>query len=58
VSTESGSRKPDQISCLQQHFIGWFIKAKNRLTPEQATFMDFSVEKKGNTRFMYVSLQN
>lgn len=40
---------------LQQHFIGWFIKSKEAVfNPEQATFMDFSVEQKGNTRFMYV----
>ncbi|MNF21351.1 Lycopene cyclase protein [compost metagenome] len=40
---------------LQQHFTGWFIKSKEAVfNPEQATFMDFSVEQKGNTRFMYV----
>ena len=40
---------------LHQHFIGWFIKSKEAVfTPDCATFMDFSVEQKGNTRFMYV----
>ena len=40
---------------LQQHFIGWFIKSKQSVfNPEMATFMDFSVEQRGNTRFMYV----
>ncbi len=40
---------------LQQHFIGWFIKSKEAVfCPKQATFMDFSVAQKGNTRFMYV----
>jgi lycopene beta-cyclase len=40
---------------LQQHFIGWFIKTRQEVfNPEQATFMDFSVAQKGNTRFMYV----
>jgi lycopene beta-cyclase len=40
---------------LHQHFIGWFIKSKEAIfTPDCATFMDFSVEQKGNTRFMYV----
>jgi lycopene beta-cyclase len=40
---------------LQQHFIGWFIKSKEAVfNPEMATFMDFSVEQKQNTRFMYV----
>ncbi|MDI9311285.1 MAG: lycopene cyclase family protein [Limnohabitans sp.] len=40
---------------LRQHFVGWFVKTKeNNFNSEQATFMDFSVEQKGNTRFMYV----
>ncbi|MFC4738534.1 lycopene cyclase family protein [Flavobacterium ponti] len=40
---------------LQQHFIGWFIKSKESVFDENAaTFMDFSVKQKGNTRFMYV----
>ncbi|QBA63111.1 lycopene cyclase family protein [Muriicola soli] len=40
---------------LQQHFIGWFVKSEEPVfTPGQATFMDFSIEQKGNTRFMYV----
>jgi lycopene beta-cyclase len=40
---------------LQQHFVGWFIKTETPVfNPEQATFMDFSVKQKGNTRFMYV----
>ncbi|TFG71279.1 MAG: lycopene cyclase [Flavobacteriales bacterium] len=40
---------------LQQHFIGWFIKTKEAVFKEDiATFMDFSIPQKGNTRFMYV----
>ncbi len=40
---------------LQQHFIGWFIRSKEAIfDPNCATFMDFSVAQKGNTRFMYV----
>ena len=40
---------------LQQHFIGWFIKSEQAVfNNEQATFMDFSIAQKGNTRFMYV----
>jgi lycopene beta-cyclase len=40
---------------IHQHFIGWFIKSKEAVfTPNCATFMDFSVEQKCNTRFMYV----
>ncbi|MDB4293565.1 lycopene cyclase family protein [Maribacter sp.] len=40
---------------LQQHFIGWFVKAATPIfQKDQATFMDFSIPQKGNTRFMYV----
>ncbi|MCL9769554.1 lycopene cyclase family protein [Flavobacterium sp. HXWNR69] len=40
---------------IHQHFIGWYIKSKEAVfTPNCATFMDFSVEQKGNTRFMYI----
>ncbi len=40
---------------LQQHFIGWFVKTKKSVfDPDQATYMDFSIAQKGNTRFMYV----
>jgi len=40
---------------LQQHFIGWYIKSKEPVfNSDCATFMDFSIAQKGNTRFMYV----
>ncbi|NHF60400.1 lycopene cyclase [Flavobacteriaceae bacterium TP-CH-4] len=40
---------------LQQHFVGWFVKTtKEVFDVEQATYMDFSIPQKGNTRFMYV----
>ncbi len=40
---------------LKQHFIGWFIETEEDVfNPEGATFMDFTVEQKGNTRFMYI----
>ena len=45
----------NKFPLIQQHFIGWFIKSKEAVfTPNCATFMDFSVKQKGNTRFMYV----
>lgn len=45
----------EKYPLLQQHFIGWFIKSKEPIFDENtATFMDFSVNQKGNTRFMYV----
>ena len=47
--------KKSKYPLLQQHFVGWFIKSREAVfNPECATFMDFSVEQKGNTRFMYV----
>lgn len=40
---------------LQQHFIGWFVETEAAVfDPEAPTFMDFTVDQKGNTRFMYV----
>lgn len=40
---------------VQQHFVGWFVQTKEPVfTQNCPTFMDFSVEQKGNTRFMYV----
>ena len=40
---------------LQQHFVGWFVKTSRPIfNKQQATFMDFSVSQKKNTRFMYV----
>lgn len=40
---------------LQQHFIGWFIRSETPVfEAKTATFMDFSIEQCGNTRFMYV----
>ena len=40
---------------LQQHFVGFFIRTKKNYFDESAaTFMDFTVDQKTNTRFMYV----
>ena len=40
---------------LKQHFIGWFVETdEDAFDDSSATFMDFTVEQKGNTRFMYV----
>jgi len=45
----------DNYPVIQQHFVGWFIKTKgDSFDDSTATFMDFSVPQKGNTRFMYV----
>jgi lycopene beta-cyclase len=48
-------KSQNKFPLIQQHFVGWFIKSKEAVfTPNCATFMDFSVKQKGNTRFMYV----
>ena len=48
-------KNQNEYPFLHQHFIGWFIKSKKAtFTADCATFMDFSVAQKGNTRFMYV----
>jgi lycopene beta-cyclase len=40
---------------LQQHFLGWFIETEeDQFDASAATFMDFTVEQDGNTRFMYI----
>lgn len=40
---------------LKQHFIGWFIETKvDAFDADVVTFMDFSVDQKKKTRFMYV----
>ncbi len=40
---------------LQQHFMGWFVKTKQDCFDDSvASFMDFNIPQKGNTRFMYV----
>ncbi|MDR7369885.1 lycopene cyclase family protein [Flavobacterium aquidurense] len=55
IYTKAFAENQTKYPVLQQHFVGWFVKAENEIfNPEQATFMDFSVEQRGNTRFMYV----
>ena len=55
IYTKALAQNQTQYPVLQQHFIGWFVKTETEIfNPEEATFMDFSVEQKGNTRFMYM----
>ncbi|WP_163400183.1 lycopene cyclase family protein [Flavobacterium fluviatile] len=55
IYTKAFAESQSKYPVLQQHFVGWFVKTdKEVFNPEQATFMDFSVEQRGNTRFMYV----
>lgn len=45
----------ERYPVLQQHFVGWFIKLKSgKIDDTVATFMDFDIPQKSNTRFMYV----
>jgi len=55
IYTKAFAERQTKYPVLQQHFVGWFVKTEDEVfNPEQATFMDFSVEQRGNTRFMYV----
>tara|TARA_B100000787_G_scaffold170262_1_gene165391 strand:+ start:17471 stop:18622 length:1152 start_codon:yes stop_codon:yes gene_type:complete len=45
----------EEFPVLLQHFTGWFIETKKEIFDDSvATFMDFTVDQKENTRFMYV----
>lgn len=55
IYTKTFVQRQTKYPVLQQHFVGWFVKSESEIfNSEEATFMDFSVEQKGNTRFMYV----
>lgn len=55
IYTKTFAEGQKKYPVLQQHFVGWFVKSEFEVfNPEEVTFMDFSVEQKGNTRFMYV----
>jgi lycopene beta-cyclase len=48
-------QQQDKYPVLQQHFVGWFIQTEQPIFDDTyATFMDFTVNQKDNTRFMYV----
>ena len=55
VDLEKKYTKQSNYPVLLQHFNGWFVETENDAFDDStATFMDFTVEQKGNTRFMYV----
>ena len=55
IYTKAFAEGQTKYPVLHQHFIGWFVKSETKIfNPDQVTFMDFSVEQRGNTRFMYV----
>ncbi|WP_344925014.1 lycopene cyclase family protein [Aquimarina addita] len=51
----SAYKNQNTYPLLNQHFVGWFIETEIPVFDDKtATFMDFTVDQKGNTRFMYV----
>ncbi|SMO63904.1 lycopene beta-cyclase [Flavobacterium nitrogenifigens] len=55
IYTKAFAERQNKYAVLQQHFVGWFVKTEEEVfNSDEVTFMDFSVEQKGNTRFMYV----
>jgi Lycopene cyclase protein len=55
IYNKSEAESQTKYPVLQQHFVGWFIKSEEAIfNPEVATFMDFSLNQNGNTKFMYV----
>tara|TARA_B100000686_G_C16806734_1_gene991660 strand:- start:6403 stop:7557 length:1155 start_codon:yes stop_codon:yes gene_type:complete len=51
----SGLKKQKKYPILKQHFIGQFVETQNKIfDPETITFMDFKIEQKNETRFMYL----
>ena len=48
-------KKQTKYPVLRQHFVGFFIQTEeDSFDDSAATFMDFTVAQKGNTRFMYI----
>ena len=55
LSINNSYLKQSKFPVLKQHFIGWFIETKeDHFDADTATFMDFNIDQKGNTRFMYI----
>jgi len=52
---KKGLLKNSSFPYLKQHFEGWFIKTKKPFFDEnQTTLMDFSINQKNDTRFIYI----
>ena len=55
LSQIAAIRPDERYSWLLQHFKGWIIETeKPTFDPEKITLMDYRIEQKGETRFMYV----
>jgi lycopene beta-cyclase len=52
---QSNAAQSKNYTWLLQHFSGWIIETKDAaFEPQTATLMDFRIDQKGETRFMYV----
>ncbi|MEI6409972.1 MAG: lycopene cyclase family protein [Bacteroidota bacterium] len=52
---QSNVPQSNSYTWLLQHFSGWIIETKDTaFDPQTATLMDFRIDQKGETRFMYV----
>lgn len=55
IAFDKAYRQQNKYPTLHQHFVGWFVETKeDSFDHKVATFMDFTVNQKKNTRFMYV----
>ncbi len=55
LSAAAGGPPTGRATLLLQHFKGWLVETpKPVFDPKAMTFMDFRIEQKGETRFVYV----
>jgi lycopene beta-cyclase len=55
IPAEGAIEKAKKDLWLSQHFKGWFVKSAKPMFDEKVVvMMDYSVEQRGNTRFMYM----
>ncbi len=55
IAFDKGYNQQLRFPALHQHFVGWFIETEEDVFDDEvATFMDFTVDQRDNTRFMYV----
>lgn len=55
LSQPAAPEKNERYSWLLQHFKGWIVETPEpAFDPDTVTFMDYRIEQKGETRFVYV----
>ncbi len=55
IAFNANYQQQKKYPVLKQHFIGWFVETKDVMFDDsKATFMDFTVQQKRKTRFMYI----